>query len=123
MFNKPKPPTHSNLPDTAFSGVPPSGPFARELKPAKLLKVKENCMKNFFFGVATATSVIFATALAFVLFCPLWQEWRHPEPPKPQIHVKTTVEAPKVYMLPMRAHVVNRGNEKPAKAAPKMKKP
>jgi len=71
---------------------------------------------NFLFGVAASWAVLWTVLASFVIFCPLWQEWRHPEPPRPRV----TVMPPQVYIIPVPSSTVNRGNEapKPPRKAP-----
>lgn len=94
------------------------------LKPVVGAKLKSvgTFWRNYFFGFVSALALCFGAIASFVLFCPVWQEWRHPEQPEPQVHVKTTVTPPKVYLMPVRTRVVNRGNEKPSLPAPKPSK-
>ena len=80
---------------------------------AVTIKARNTFVVPFLLGLTTAMSVVFATFLVFILFCPIWDEWTSPETPVIKLE-------PNIYMglVPIPSPIVNKGTEIPRTPAP-----
>ena len=70
-----------------------------------------NAVEGYFLGFVSCVAVVASALLAFVLFCPIWQDWTNVQP---EVHVVNP--PPQIYFIPSPNRSINFGEETPDKA-------